>query len=179
MKRFTALLLLSMICLMSGCTKNDVANQTEETALSTQNILQDMAYFSKKDVVFDDNFNINGSMFEENGMIYVMGYTFNEDQIIGTMAKLNTSDMSVTYEALPDEVWENVVDFVVTDTGIYIVQSTFDMDTFTESYTLSVVKDNTIISEKPLDTYLNLPDDFWGNINIIAADDNICIRFIK
>jgi len=175
MKRFTALLLLSMICLMSGCTKNDVANQTEETVLSTQNILQDMAYFSKKDVVFDDNFNINGSMFEENGMIYVMGYTFNEDQIIGTMAKLNTSDMSVTYEALPDEVWENVVDFVVTDTGIYIVQSTFDMDTFTESYTLSVVKDNTIISEKPLDTYLNLPDDFWGNIKIIAAGDNICI----
>jgi len=174
MKRITALLLV-IIYLLSACTKNDMPNQNEETTPSIQDTVQDMAYFTKTDVIFNENFHTNGSMIKQNSMVYIMGYNSDEDSMIGTMAKLDTTDMSITYETLPDEIWNSVVDFAVTDAGIYIVQSTFDMDTFTESYTLILVKDNAIISETPLDTYLNLSEIFGGDVNIIAVGDTICL----
>lgn len=69
-------------------------------------------------------------MIEQNGMIYSIGYISGENKITGTMAKLDTANMSVTYETLPDEIWNGVVDFAVTDNGIYIIsylrQSTED-----------------------------------------------------
>lgn len=54
MKQMTVLL-AAIICLLSACTKTDMLNQNEETSSSIQDTVQDMAYFTKSDVIFDEN----------------------------------------------------------------------------------------------------------------------------
>ena len=165
MKRVLMLLLcmLTVPFLIISCTKEA---ENEQSQLLT-------GVFAKEKIAFDDKFQKSGSAILEGNTLYFVGsMTMDDGSNSSTLAVLNTENMNISYETLPQGEYNGLA---VSEDKYLLMETSFNDQTFQNEYVLHEVSGESAVWTKSASEIITLPDNYWGGIYIASADGKWCI----
>ena len=165
MKRVLMLLLcmLTVPFLIISCTKEA---ENEQSQLLT-------GVFTKEKIAFDDKFQKSGSAILEGNTLYFVGsMTMDDGSNSSALAVLNTEDMNISYEMLPQGEYSGLA---VSEDKYLLMETSFNDQTFQNEYVLHEVSGESAVWTKSASEIITLPDNYWGGIYIVSADGKWCI----
>lgn len=160
MKRFLVLWCMIAVPFFMISCKNDAGN-TQSQMLT--------GVFTKEEIVLDENFTPNGSLTTEGNFMYLMGTTMTDEGNTSSVAVLNMEDMTISYDILPDDTYENLA---VSNGNYLLTSSCFDEMTFQNIYTMHSVMDGSVLWEKSVHDIITLPDYYWGQIYLASMEND-------
>ncbi len=109
-----------------------------------------------------------------------MFYHDGKVQLLGTVMNETSSETAILSYDTDSEKWEQLAlpydgsirSLALSDDGYLFISSTYDMESFRDTYTIVAADTDSVLWEKPLDDFLTLPERFWGSVYAVDGGDD-------